>query len=81
MLVEVPYTIWAGTFADLIKRSPGASFDSHDNHYTHLESRGKHDKVLCIGIFCKDGYYCSDAGRLLWVHLILRYNAHLLTIF
>ena len=43
VIVEVPYTIWTGTFADLIKRSPGAAFDDK-----HPESKKKDDKVLCL---------------------------------
>lgn len=68
MLVEVPYTIWTGTFADLIKRSPGASPDSDDDHDgsdNHVESKGKHDKEVCLGVTCQKGYYCTDAGIIL----------------
>ena len=76
VLVEVPYTIWTGTFADLIKRSPGASSDSPDGH---ADSKKNQDKVTCLSVTCQNGYYCTDAGMFLWIHIKLRYIAYLLT--
>jgi len=59
-VVEVPYTVWAGTFGDLKRRAKdGGSNTQTDNTNTTTDDS-------CTGIVCPKGYYCTSDGEF-WV--------------
>lgn len=57
-VVEVPYTIWTGTFEDLKRRAP-ASKDEGGN--TKTDNTSTDDS--CTGVVCPKGYYCTNSGE------------------
>jgi len=59
VVVEVPYTIWTGTFEDLKRRAP-ASKDEGSN--TQTDNTSTTDDS-CTGIVCPKGYYCTSDGE------------------
>ncbi|KAF8425895.1 hypothetical protein EV426DRAFT_594166 [Tirmania nivea] len=61
VVVEVPYTIWTGTFEDLKRRAPASKDDDNNNTQTDNTSTSTGD--ACTGIVCPKGYYCTTAGE------------------
>lgn len=60
VVVEVPYTIWTGTFEGL-KRRAQASKDDNNNIQNDNTSTNTDDS--CTGVVCPKGYNCTSAGE------------------
>ncbi|KAF8445363.1 hypothetical protein BGX38DRAFT_679195 [Terfezia claveryi] len=58
VVVEVPYSIWTGTFEALKRRVPASKRDSK----TQTDNTGTSTDDSCTGVVCTKGYYCTTAG-------------------
>lgn len=60
VVVEVPFTIWTGSFEGLERRSPGPAKDKEDTTSTTTDTTSGED--ACTGIVCPKNTYCTSSG-------------------